>query len=174
MGTTFKNRDWTIPRRNHETGKRPNWLGMRFGVEMHRIWNQAHTVAYQDRYMLCLGLVELRLHKFWRGDDDRAPHDHPWWYLTMPFASYREIIPRVEQGRGFSYRAYDRRVVRRWRFNFRPANFQHIVVCRVQEDDHDFRMHEPFWTFVICGRKTREWGFWSQIDTFIHHRDWKP
>lgn len=167
MGTTTRptsfNQDLTLPRRCEHCGVRPNWFGMRFGIERHRI--QINGVPYQDRYMLCLGLVELRLHKFWRGDNDRAPHDHPWWFITFPFSSYSEWIPylcatgRIDEK---SWWRYESQIVKGWRFHFRPAHYQHIVVTPPK----------PFWTFVISGRKTREWGFWTDPENFINHRNW--
>jgi hypothetical protein len=142
---------------------------MRFGFEKHRIQHETSREPYQDRYMLCLGPIELRLHKFWRGDDDRAPHDHPWWFLTFPFASYNELVaePLVIPGRDnqvVDHWRYRRQVVRRWRFHWRTPAYKHIVVMQPED--------KPFWTFVICGRKTQEWGFWRAPSKFTHHRDW--
>ena len=33
---------------------------------------------YLDRRMLWLGPIKIRIHTFYSGDDDSAPHDHPW------------------------------------------------------------------------------------------------
>lgn len=168
MGTTiFKNRDLTIPRRCKHCGKRPSWWGMRFGVEMHRIWNATHSVPYQDRYMLCLGPIELRLHKFMRGDDDRAPHDHPWWFITFPFKSYTELVAVPAQNGYFEddqdYWCYLTRTVKAWRFHFRSSALKHIVISAP---------NMPFWTFVIAGRKTKDWGFWRKPSAFTPHEMW--
>lgn len=174
MGT-FKNRDWTFPARCKHCGKRPSWKGMRFGVEKHRI--EVNGVPYQDRYMLCLGILEIRLHKFWRGDDDRAPHDHPWWFITFPFKSYLELVPKAGSTGYFEndrdWWAYDTNNVKGWRFHFRPANYKHIVMNPTAATliAGEF-VAAPFWTFVITGRKTQEWGFWRTPTEFTHHRDW--
>lgn len=171
MGTTFKNRDWTLPGRCAHCGKRPNWFGMRFGIEKHRI--QFNGNPYMDRYAICLGLIEIRLHKIWRGDDDRAPHDHPWWFITFPFASYIELLPSpgskgyFEQDR--DWWAYAVNLVKGWRFHFRPPGYKHILVGRAALNDS---IDAPFWTFVITGRKVSEWGFWRSPTTFVHNRNW--
>jgi hypothetical protein len=169
--TTFTNLDLTIPVRCQHCDKRPSWWGMRFGFEKHRIWNETRSIPYQDRYMLCLGIIEIRLHKFWRGDDDRAPHDHPWWFITMPFKSYTELVaePLYIPGRDLAtidHWRYNRKVVKAWRFHFRPAEYKHIVL---EAEDHSTK---PFWTFVISGRKTRGWGFWKKPSQFIPHEEW--
>src|SRR6202040_601720 len=53
----------------------------------------------QDPYMLRWFLFRskrdwlprLYLHKFLRSDDDRAPHDHPWWFISIMLkGSYTE------------------------------------------------------------------------------------
>lgn len=151
----FTNRNWAI-----------RFLGLKFGWEQHRI----HLAGkpYMDRYMLSIG-IQLRFHKFWRGDDDRAPHDHMWWFVTLPFTSYTELVPRkfTIPGRGdFECWKYDRRIVRAWRFHYRSRGFKHIVVGRSDGKT------DPFWTFVITGPKRNEWGFWRTPDRFIHNKDW--
>jgi len=47
---------------------------------------------YLERWIIWLGFT-IRLHKFHKGDDDRAFHDHPWWFITMPFSAYLERTP---------------------------------------------------------------------------------
>ena len=48
--------------------------------------------AYLERWIIWCGFT-LRLHKFHKGDDDRAFHDHPWWFITLPLRSYTELTP---------------------------------------------------------------------------------
>jgi hypothetical protein len=162
VGTsTFKNRNWAI-----------RFLGLKFGYEQHRI----HLAGkpYMDRFMLSIG-VQLRFHKFWRGDDDRAPHDHMWSFLTFPFTSYVELVAKpaitgyFEQDR--DYWVYESRIVRAWRFHYRPRGFKHIVVGRADVGAFGSKPM-PFWTFVITGPKLNEWGFWKTPTDFIHHKLW--
>lgn len=136
---------------------------LRFGFEYSRVG--LSDIPYLDRYILYFGRGTLRLHKFWRGDDDRAPHDHPWWFITMPFVTYREkiVVPDDLFGEVFVTR-----LVRAWRPHFRAAKFQHIVIGR--RDRNDLR---PFWTLVISGGNTNDWGFWPEPGVFVPYKYWR-
>ena len=105
---------------------------------------------YLERWIIWCGIT-LRLHKFHKGDDDRAFHDHPWWFVTLPLRTYFERTPQQEQV-----------VVKRWRPHFRRADHRHIV----QMTDG-----LPVWTFIITGPKSKEWGFWDNNE-FVHHQQW--
>ncbi len=120
----------------------------RFGVTHDLVCDNG--APYLERWILWCGFT-LRLHKFHKGDDDRAYHDHPWWFITMPLQTYVEQTPHAGL-----------RTVRRWRPHFRKASHQHIVQVADQQ---------PVWTFIVTGPKRREWGFWDQ-EQFIHHELW--
>ena len=105
--------------------------------------------AYLERWIIWCGFT-LRLHKFHKGDDDRAFHDHPWWFITLPLRSYTELTP-LGQHR-----------VHAWRPHFRSSRHQHIVQLEKQQ---------PVWTLIITGLKSHEWGFWENGE-FIHHEQW--
>lgn len=109
---------------------------------------------YLTRYILKLFGRTLRLHKFHRGDDDRAFHDHPWPFWTFPLKTYWELVPGVP---------YQRQRVRAFRLHYRPAEYQHIVLDP----------ERPFWTIVFTGKYERSWGFWPTPNTFVPWRDWK-
>lgn len=111
---------------------------------------------YLERWILWLGIVTFRIHKFYRGDNDRVLHSHPWPFITFPFSPYREDY---WTGWGIS-----RRTVRSWRFHYRPASHRHIV-RKITPG--------PFCTFMVHGWKTNEWGFWPKPTTFVHWRDWE-
>lgn len=76
----------------------------------------------------------------WLGpDDDRAFHDHPWWFLTLVLrGGYADRHPGGE----------DR--LRAGSVRIRPALYRHTVVP------------DPggAWTLLITGRPRRAWGFW--------------
>jgi hypothetical protein len=150
---------------------------LRFGFEYSRVG--LGDTPYLDRYILYVGTGTLRLHKFWRGDDMRAPHDHPWWFITFPFRTYTEIAEVCKYGGGVpndqtgvpsdAVNLCTQRCIRRiertvtaWRPHFRPALYRHIVkdaAC-------------PFWTFVITGGPSNSWGFWPRPERFVPHREW--
>lgn len=142
-------------------------FGRRLGYEQNRVFIKGE--AYLDRFVLYVGGPCIRLHRFWRGDDDRAVHDHPWDFWTFPLTSYLERCPD-----GFH-------IVERFKLHFRRAEFKHYVVGCLRDDitkayseywraKNDKR---PFWTIVFAKTKRRTWGHWPNEHTFINWRDWK-
>lgn len=138
-------------------------FGGRIGFEKSTIIHGRTRRPYLTRWILYVWFGTLRLHKFWRGDDDRASHTHPWWFITFPLRSYRERI--YNQGRFVRYN-----VVKAWRFHYRPANFEHIVVSGLWKDW--VNTPEPFYTLVVTGRRRHEWGFYPEPHKFIRWRDY--
>lgn len=112
------------------------------------------TIPYLERWIVYLGRITLRLHKFHQPDDDRAPHDHPWWFITIPLHAYREIVCMPNGGRY-------RNEVMPLRPHFRPALYRHIVVGPI-----------PVWTIVISGSVQRRWGFWKTPTEFVPYEIW--
>lgn len=93
---------------------------------------------FAERWTLNLGLFSFRVHHWIKSDDIRAEHDHPAWFLTLVVkGSYNDL-----SGGKIDY-------LRRGSIRFRKATHTHIV--QVPEGGA--------WTFLIFGRKTREWGF---------------
>lgn len=93
-------------------------------------------------YMTRVWLGRLRLHIFYRGDQDEDCHDHPWDFWTFPFTSYVEEVAdpsmaaRVQNQTG-SYSARSHRVplkhlqvVKAFRLHHRPATHCHRVLGR--------------------------------------------
>jgi|SRR3990172_1274046 len=137
----------------------------RFGVS-HQIV-RIDDAPYLERWILWLGVGTLRLHKFWRSDSDRAFHDHPFWYVTIPLnKGYFEHVQismdilefPTAHGTSWIY-------VRRLRPSFRTAEHRHIVTLPLGA--------KPLWTFVVTGVKTREWGFWPTFFRFVPWREWE-
>jgi len=131
MSDTKKFIDWvfTIPKTRFKIGL------------THDVVDNYKNEPYLERYILWFGGT-IRLHKFYRSDDDRALHDHPWRFITFPFSTYQEYQERP----GEPNVLVD---VTRFRFHYRPAQHKHRVV-----------VSKPSWTFIITGMHIREWGFW--------------
>lgn len=152
----LKTRRWFFSIRDH-----------RFGYEQDRV--HIGGKPYLDRFVVHLGGPHIRLHRFWRGDDDRAVHDHPWDFWTFPLTTY---VERTE--------TFDR-FVKRFRWHFRPAEYRHYVIGPYRRNwwgdcygpywmaRNDKR---PFWTIVLAKQKRNKWGFWPDPQTFIYWRDW--
>lgn len=112
-------------------------------------------------------LINVYVHKFCRSDDDRALHDHPWWFVSLILkGGYTEV---TEAGRtprsglwGGRYWRWDRQIA------FRPATFRHRVeLWPVVEHGDPFlarrdRRELPCWTLIVTGRRLRTWGFWCR------------
>ena len=83
----------------------------------------------------------IYVHKFLRSDDDRALHDHPWWFISLILrGSY--IERRIS--------ATDDNTRRTGSIALRPASTLH----RIELIDN-----QPVWSLIITGPKCREWGF---------------
>lgn len=131
------------------------WGNYRLGFEASTVWIAGRK--YLDRWFLKIFGFTVRLHRFHRGDDDRAVHDHPWSFITFPFKGYYE---RVHVLTWYTDEEFDEiRFVKPWRFHFRPAKYQHMVLGSEMRSG-EFVTPKPFFTFVITGRFARKWGFW--------------
>lgn len=124
--------------------------------------------------------MSFRIHRFLRSDNDKALHDHPWWFVTFPLHTYDEYIEQdsgvcycgmsVESHKGFEDHGVcpgpidnpvrSGRTVKRFRFHFRPAEHRHAVY-----------IIRPTTTFVLTGPKRREWGFW-QFGVWTPWKSW--
>ncbi len=109
----------------------------------------------------------LRLHIFYRGDQDPDCHDHPWDFWTFPFHSYVEevIYYPIE---GPHMQLVRREVVRAWRLHFRKAEHTHRVLGRWRGDTFGpapvpsyYRNDHRVVTLVWRSADKRKWGFWK-------------
>jgi hypothetical protein len=107
-----------------------------------------------DRYLLRWYVlprnrwINVYLHKFLHDDEDRALHDHPWWFISiMVKGGYDEIVR-------------DRVITRNSpSIAFRRAEHAHRVRLHRAYDNHVIARPLPCWTLVITGRVVRDWGF---------------
>ncbi len=131
-------------------------------------------------------LLNIYVHKFLRSDEDRALHDHPWWFVSLLLrGGYIEVSeapagkltvltrmapdwtrPWVHRGLGWRALAY-RRATYRHRVKLIPLiDHRNTFVSR-----RDWR-ELPCWTLIITGRKSRPWGFWCPGGRFVPWRQW--
>ncbi|ORA62180.1 hypothetical protein [Mycobacteroides franklinii] len=138
-----------------------------------------------DPYMLRWYLIprnkrlNIYLHQFIRSDDDRALHDHPWWFWSFVLA-----------GHYYEHREDGKRIKRHWlSMAYRAAKTRHRVELPKSNDPMSLLEREDCcWTIVITGPRTRDWGFWCpagrfimnqhgvtstlDVERFIPHSDW--
>lgn len=142
----------------------------------------------EDPYLLRWHLIprnpffNIYLHKFCRSDDDRALHDHPWWFISLILrGQYDEITDT----------GTNRRTKRRHAGSiaYRPATWRHRVSLLWTScsscggsgigygtvpggqwmetdcgtcDGSGNGVTLPCWTLIVTGRRARTWGFWCR------------
>lgn len=116
------------------------------------IVNCEHDPYLQRWYLIRTEACALFLHRFIRGDEDRALHDHPWAFIVIPI--WRGYIEHNDRGQ--------RRVLPILGIRCRPATYRH----RVQLING-----QPAWSLFIRFRKRRLWGFWPK-GKFVSWKDW--
>jgi hypothetical protein len=106
---------------------------------------------YVIRWRLELFGFSVRVHHWLSNDDDRAFHDHPWWFLTFVVkGGYTDENPD-----GLD-------ILEAPAVRFRKAEHQHTV-----------HPHEGgCWTLLITGRPVRTWGFWANGNKFVKANKW--
>jgi hypothetical protein len=104
------------------------------------------TGVYVRRWYLETPYFSVRLHHWLHSDDNRAFHDHPWWFITLILkGSYTDLNPirseRMTPGK----------------VAYRPALHQHTA----QIDPGGC------WTLLLTGPKIRQWGFYVRLKNKI-------
>lgn len=100
--------------------------------------------------------VNLMLHRIVRPDEDRDPHDHPWWFVSLllrggyvedRFDSARRLMSIRQRGP--------------WTLAKRAATDLHRIA---------FLPTGEAWTLVLAGRAKRDWGFLTPTGWVAHER----
>jgi len=106
---------------------------------------------YVIRWRIETRLGSVRLHHWLGPDDDRAFHDHPWWFITLVLrGGYTDRNPSGEDH------------LHAGSVRYRPALHRHTVI----PDD------KGAWTLMLTGRRMRAWGFWQDGVKFIKANKW--
>ncbi len=197
--------------------------------EFVRFWGDddaGNWTPYMEKWGLHLGpLGSVWVHHFHRGDVDRDLHDHPWPFVTFPLTSYVEEVAEYPRGgwpntceicdmddmaRGCRYCALaglpnpptiETRLVERFRFHYRPADYQHRVigpwsgaeVCQCGQSEASYgwpcthggcqfspevaqngqnQAKKGIWTLIWHAKKSRNWGFLKLRDGRWCWQDW--
>jgi hypothetical protein len=131
---------------NNEQPTLRNWFRRLRGGEPHFVIGHG-----DDPYMLRWYIIprnrwlNIYLHKFLRDDDDRALHDHPWWFVSLMLEGC--YVEKTDEG-------YEHRTA--GSIAYRPAVHRHRVILERRENGEI----KPCWTLIVTGRKSRTWGFW--------------
>ena len=87
-------------------------------------WNEPlgrEDCPYMRRYVLNLGIFAIRLHIWYRSDDKRYMHDHPWGFLTFVLSGEYTDVSRSQDGK------IKRDRVSRFCFRRRTSAHRHYV-----------------------------------------------
>lgn len=101
----------------------------------------------------------LYLHFIYETDEDRDPHDHPFSFWSMILrGEYQEIVyPWVAQQDFRSFTQHHRRLS----LHHMPLLSAHRIM----------QASDGLMTLVFCGRKQRDWGFYTP-DGFLGWREY--
>lgn len=111
-------------------------------------------------------IFNIYLHHMRHDDDDRAPHDHPWWSLSLCLDGYiqeMELLPKIFEE---SEQRFRQNHIRKGDWKWRGKEYAHFL--KLPEGDA--------WTLFITGPKIRKWGFhcpkgWLPWDKFVDPTD---
>lgn len=94
---------------------------------------------YCYRWVLNLGLFSLRLHHWVASDDNRALHDHPYWFITFILKGrYYDVTEKKVEKMSVGTLRYRRR------------RHTHTVMLQPNEE---------CWSLLLTGPKIHRWGF---------------
>lgn len=102
-------------------------------------------------------LINVYVHKFVRSDEDRALHDHPWWFLSL-----------LLKGQYVEHSLLGPLTRTPWTWAYRQARWRHRVALTPDGNGGE----RPCWTLIITGPKSRPWGFWCPDELFVPWRQW--
>lgn len=91
------------------------------------------------------GLFNIYLHHMLKDDDDRAPHDHPYWSLSLCLFGHIREKELIDRDKG-DYRINE---INAGDWRWRSATMSHILQLPKGEA----------WTLFITGPRIRDWGF---------------
>lgn len=103
-------------------------------------------------------VINVYLHQFLRSDDDRALHDHPWWFVSLILkGEYAEIT----EG-GWTLRRAGSIAFRRAQWRHRVQLMEELTVGDLGNGGGPIIRCLPCWTLIVTGRRSRSWGFWCR------------
>lgn len=137
------------------------------------IYDRDGKIPYLDRYYVFLKdrnrfPFNITLHKVMVSDEP-VLHDHPWGYATLILkGGYWEHIPLRNETTGGVVGT-----TRVWRgpghFRIRSADDLHWLELEKDEAGNEI----PCWSLFFMGKKKKEWGFLTYVDTEDMDRGYK-
>jgi hypothetical protein len=112
------------------------------------IWNQPLgrlDDPYMRRWCLTTPWFSIRIHHWFRGDDDRHYHDHDWNFICMVLKGSYMDVSYLDTSYGSDVKMD---ILTPFSPRYRKAEYKHIVNT------------SGCWTIVLTGPKIRNFGFW--------------
>lgn len=131
-------------------------------------WIGRDECPYMRRWVFNFGLGSLRVHHWYKSDDDRHLHDHPWWFVTVVLkGGYTDVSAADGFLDAEATRRYDH--LSAGSVRFRRALHAHTV----QVDPGGC------WTIMLTGRHSRDWGFyvggaWKRMRAYFRDHGHHP
>ena len=95
-------------------------------------------------------LFHFDFHRWFRSDDKRFMHNHPWYFWTFVLkGSYTDVSGSMENP--------IRQIMKAGTLKFRPANHTHYADVP----------KGGAWTLLFTGRKKQKWGFFIKPGQFF-------
>lgn len=119
---------------------------------------------YLTRWVLWAWGPRIFLHRIWRKDHDRDPHNHPWPFgLSLILrGGYEELRVRPkyagQSAEDLPLGSLPDHTSDKWLFqavswwNWLGPNTYHRIT----------HVRPNTWTLFLAGPRTREWGFWTE------------
>lgn len=102
---------------------------------------------YAYRWVFIFFGFSIRIHQWFRSDDKRHYHDHPWWFTTIVLRGrYTDVSEQTIDGKPVIVRDQ----LKQWSIRHRKAYHRHYVEIPP----------EGCITLLMTGMPLRKWGFW--------------
>lgn len=111
---------------------------------------------YAHVYGIQFKNFSIRLHHWWGSDDNRAFHNHPYWFWTFVLKGGYRDVSHNPNNVGSKHDILSIGSLR-----FREADHWHTV--------QDVKKNT--WTFLITGKPFQRWGFKKVGDNKVYKRD---
>jgi hypothetical protein len=141
-----------------------HWLRKWLRFEPHQVIGDGDKPYLRRWYIIPRNpFVNLYLHNFRCSDDDRALHDHPWWFFSLVLkGGYYEHRLGPLQWRPVGSIAFRR-----------PTTAHRVELESEWVATSGERRERPAWTIILTGPRTRRWGFycpqgWKFWQDFVH------
>lgn len=145
-----------------------DWFKRLVSGEPHHIIGSGDEVYMLRWYLIPRNrFFNIYLHKFLRSDEDRALHDHPWWFISLLIKGQYEEITKEQKLIGMCPFCKESECLCGYKSLYEIVHSSSVIrkspsIC-FRKAEHRHRVQlitETATTIFLTGPKVREWGFW--------------